>query len=195
MSTMIEPLTFISPLSPQDCIQRLEKLAEKKHFLFSSGRFIIHLKVDAIEASRDSFNLYVLCNPQRFELPAFIFFKLIGEINPTENGTIIKMYLQLHKPFSKAELGFLVFWSFILVLALTGGIIGVLSSTLTQGLFIGLAFALAGIGYAWTLYRTYKLGMTYIPNLVYKTLQQDLSETSQGRDKLPEWVSSLSESQ
>jgi len=193
---MNESLTFISPLSPQDCHQQLEKLAEKRHFHFSSKRFIVHIKINALEAKRDSFNLFVLCSPQRFKLPAFVYFRLIGKIHPAEKGTTVQFRLQLSKPFSKAEWGYLIFWFLILALALAGGIIGILSSNLLQGLFIGLAFIMAGIGYVWILYKTYKFGMAKIPDLVYKALQQDLLAKSQGQDlKTPDWVSSLSESQ
>ena len=60
---MTETFTFLSPLSPQDCKQRLEKLAKKRHFYFSSGSFILHIKIDSIKASQSGFNLFILCSP------------------------------------------------------------------------------------------------------------------------------------
>jgi hypothetical protein len=193
---MNEPFTFVSPLSPQDCNQRLEKLAKKRHFYFSSGSFILHIKIDSIQASEDCFNLFVLCSPERFRSYAFVYFRLIGQIHPSEKGTIIQLRLQLSKPFSKFDWGFLVFSLLIFAFVTFGVIIGILSSNLWEGLFIGLVVGVAGIGYTWQLYKTYKFGAAKILDLVYKTLQQDLSEKSQGQDsKTSDWVSSLSESQ
>jgi hypothetical protein len=192
---MTELLTFVSPLSPQDCNQRLEKLAEKRHFYFSSGSFILHIKIDSIKASQDCFNLFVLCSPERFRNYAFVFFKLIGQIHPSEKGTTIQLRLQLSKPFSKFDWRFLVFSLLIYALAFFGVIIGILSSNLWEGLLIGLVVVVAGIGYAWQLYKTYKFGSAKILGLVYKTLLQDLPEKLQGQDaNTSDWVSSLSES-
>lgn len=193
---MNEPFTFVSPLSPQDCNQRLEKLAKKGHFYFSSGSFILHIQIDSIETSQDCFNLFVVCSPQRFKLHAFVFFKLLGQIHPSEKGSTIQLRLQLAKPFSKFDWGFLVFSLLIYAFAFFGVIIGILSSNLWEGLLIGLVVVVAGIGYAWQIYQTYKLGLAKIPALVYKTLQQNLPEKSQGQDsKTSDWVSSLSESE
>lgn len=193
---MNEPFTFVSPLSTQDCNQRLEKLAKKRHFYFSSGSFILHIQIDSIETSQDCFNLFVLCSPERFRNYAFVFFKLIGQIHPSEKGTTIQLRLQLSKPFSKFDWGFLVFSLLIYALAFFGVIIGILSSNLWEGLLIGLVVVVAGLGYAWILYQTYKFGVAKIPDLVYKALRQDLPAKSQGQDsKTQDWVSSLSESQ
>jgi hypothetical protein len=193
---MTELLTFVSPLSPQDCNQRLEKLAEKRHFYFSSGSFILHIKIDSVKASQDCFNLFVLCDPERFRSYAFVYFKLIGQIYPSEKGTTIQLRLQLSKPFSKFDWGFLVFSLLIFALAFFGVTIGILSSNLREGLLIGFVVFVAGIGYAWQLYKTYKLGVAKIPDLVYKALLQDLPAKSQGQDsKTSDWVSFLSESQ
>jgi hypothetical protein len=192
---MNEPFTFVSPLSPQDCNQRLENLAKKRHFYFSSGSFILHIKIDSIKASQDCFNLFVLCSPERFRNYAFVFFKLIGQIHPSEKGTTIQLRLQLSKPFSKFDWGFLVFSLLIYAFAFFGVTIGILSSNLREGLFIGLVVVVAGIGYAWILYQTYKFGVAKIPDLVYKALHPDLSVKSQDQDsKTPDWLSSLSES-
>jgi hypothetical protein len=193
---MNEPFTFVSPLSPQDCNQRLENLAKKRYFYFSSGSFILHIKIDSIKASLDCFNLFVSCSPERFRNYAFVFFKLVGQIHPSEKGTTIQLRLQVSKPFSKFDWGFLVFSLLIYAFAFFGVIIGILSSNLWEGLFIGLVVVVAGIGYAWQLYKTYKFGIAKIPDLVYKALLQDLPAKSQGQDsKASDWVSSLSESQ
>ena len=193
---MKETVIFVSPLSPQDCNQRLDELAKKRNLYFASKHFVIHINIKALETKRDSFKLSVSCSPQRFEFPAFVFFILFGQIHPAETGTTIQLRLQLSKPFSKFELGYLVFWLLILALAITGGVIGVLSSNLLHGSFIVLAFVATSIGYAWILYQTYKLGMVKILDLVYKALRQEPHENSKGQEsKTPDWVSSLSESQ
>ena len=189
---MDNPLIFTSPLSVLDCVRRLEKLAARKHFYFSSGRFSIHLKIDSIETNGNSFNLFVLCSPHRFELPVFFYFKLSGELRPDEKETAIRLWLQLHKPFSKFERVFLFSWHLFLILALIGGIIGILTSTLVQGTLIGSIFVLAGVFYFWTVYRTYTLGTVRIPNLVYQALRQGLSSPNQSQSSnSPDWLSFL----
>ena len=149
---MTETFTFLSPLSPQDCKQRLQKLAEKRHFYFSSGSFILHIKIDSIKASQDGFNLFILCNPERFSGHAFVFFRLIGHIHPSANGTKVHIRLQLSKPFSKFDWGFLVFSLLISALAFFGVVVAILSSNLWEGLLIGAVIGMAGAGYAWRLY-------------------------------------------
>lgn len=193
---MTETFTFLSPLSPQDCKQRLEKLAKKQHFYFSSGSFILHIKIDSIKASQSGFNLFILCSPERFRGHALVFFRLIGKIHPSEKGTTIQLRLQLSKPFSKFDWGFLVFSLLISALAFFGIVIAILSSNLWEGLLIGAVVGVAGAGYAWRLYQTYLLGAEKIPTLVYQALQQDSPETPQGQDAKPsEWVSTLSDTQ
>lgn len=192
---MTETFTFLSPLSPQDCKQRLEKLAKKQHFYFSSGSFILHVKIDSIKASQSGFNLFILCSPERFRNYALVYFKLLGQIHPSDKGTTIQLLLQLSKPFSKFDWGFLVFSLLIYAFAFFGVTIGIPSSYLWEGLLIGFVVVLAGIGYAWQLYKTYKFGSAKILGLVYKTLLQDLPEKPQGQDaNTSDWVSSLSES-
>jgi hypothetical protein len=193
---MNEPFTFVSPLSPQDCHQRLEKLAKNRHFYFSSGSFILHIKIDSMKASRDGFNLFILCSPERFRNYALVYFKLLGQIQPSDKGTAIQLQLQLSKPFSKSDWGFLVFSLLIYAFAFFGVTIGIRSSCLWEGLFIGFVVVVAGIGYAWQLYKTYKFGSEKILDLVYKALRPNLSAKLQEQDsKKPDWLSSLSESQ
>ena len=171
---MTEPYTFISPLSPQDCYQRLEKLAKKRHFYFSSGGFILHINIDSIEVSENCFNLFIICDPERFKNYAYVYFKLLGEIHPSEEGAIIRLRLQLSKPFSKFYWGFLVFSLLISVLAGFGAIVHILSSNLGEGLLIGCVVAVATLGYAWRIYQTYTLGKTKILDLVCEALQTEV---------------------
>jgi hypothetical protein len=189
---MDKPLIFTTPLSSLDCTWRLEKLVAQKHFYFSSGRLTIHIKIDSVEIKGNSFKLFVLCSPHRFKLPALLYFKLNGELRPTEKETTIQLWLQLHKPFSKAERVILFFWHLCLILALTGGIVGILTSTLMQGILIGLIFVLGGVCYLWILYRTHRLGTTRIANLVYQALRQELFSPNQSQSSnSPDWLSSL----
>jgi hypothetical protein len=173
----------------------LEKLAEKQHFHVSSGNFVLHMKINAIETGNDYVQLLVLCTPQRFKLPAFVFFRLDGQMRRSEDGTLIQLELHVTRPFSQVEWDYLIVWLLILGLALVGGVVGVRSSNLLRGLLIGLAFLAAGLGYGWILYQTYRSGMVKIPVLVYEALRQDLPGTFPGYDaKPPDWASSLSES-
>jgi hypothetical protein len=193
---MSEPLTFTSPLPAPDCIQHLEKLAKKRHFYFSSGSFILHVKIDSIKASQNGFNIFILCSPERFRSHAFVYFKLIGQIYPSEKGTTIQLRLQLSKPFSKFDWGFLVFSLLISALAFFGIVIAILSSNLWEGLLIGVVVGVAGAGYTWQLYKTYKFGTAKILDLVYEALLQVLPAKSEGQDAKPsEWVSTLSDPQ
>jgi hypothetical protein len=143
----------------------------------------------------DTFNLLVRCSRSRFELPIFIYFKLHGEILPAQNGSKINFQMQSHGPISMSDWLFQIFWVFILFLSLAGSIIGIVNSSTPQTYILGFMLALAGFVYLGIFIQTFRLGKTHIPKLLYQSLRE--KETTSSNDlnsKSTEWLSELMDS-
>ncbi len=194
---MNKTFTFDSPFSAQECRQRLEALVGQTHFYFAYGRFKLHLNLLKIEfnARTSSFTLYAQASPQRFDLPAILYFELAGHLQPEANQTKVRFELHMRTPFAKADKMFLLFWSLIVLLAIVGGVIGVLTAAGWESAFIAALFVLGGLGYAWILQRVYKLTMMYLPSLVYQVIGPQLSTSTQSESSsVPDWVANSSKS-
>ena len=80
---------------------------------------------------------------------------------------------------------------YIIAFALMGIVSRVLTSTLIESLsIVVVAVFLAGLGYIWSLYRAYKLGILLIPSLVYQALGQ-VPITSDNNQGPPDWIADL----
>jgi hypothetical protein len=188
---MPTPPHFSSPYAPLAGLQRLEQLAEKQNFYDSCGHFSVHTRIDAIERDGNSFRLFVMCSPQHFRLPAFLFFKLTGKMTPTSEGSRVQLELRLQPPFSTGDRLLFIFWTGTFLLALAG-LIRIATAPASESLLSGFIILLAGMGYLNRLYRTYQLGANHILDLVTQTLQRDPS-TPEKREisGAPEWIDSI----
>jgi hypothetical protein len=149
---MKRPLHFTSPLSPPICVQRLQKLVERKHFYFAAGLVgEVHVMLDSIETSGNSLRLRLTCSSRRSSLLPFIYLQLHGELRSSDGETRIQLRLQSDKPRDTGEWAFLGFWLFVVILALAGGLIRIMTSSPLEGkvsswLCVLLWRSLVGIG-------------------------------------------------
>jgi hypothetical protein len=171
---MAETHTFHSPLSLSACEQRLVVLAARKHYDVTAGRFMVNVRIDAIDiqagAPGRSFRLHSACNSSSFRLPVTVYLKLTGGFQPAESGTLVNFSIRTHRPFNRADWFQDIFWSALVLLALAGGVIGVLLTPPLQSMLIEASFVLAGGVYLWVLNRVRGLAMRSIPELIRQTL-------------------------
>jgi hypothetical protein len=90
---------------------------------------------------------------------------------------------------------FQIFWVFILFLSLAGSIIRIVNSSTPETYILGFMLALAGFVYLGIFIQTFRLGKTHIPKLLYQSLRE--KETTSSNDlnsKSTEWLSELMDS-
>jgi hypothetical protein len=192
---MNRPFTFSSPVSSPDCIQRLQKLVERKHFYVASGLFgVVHVIVESIETSTNSFRLFLKCSTRGDSLLPFIYLRLHGEMRWSNGETKIQLWLKSDQPRSTAEWAFYGFWAVLVTFTLAGGVIGVLTSPPLQGIFIASIYVLAVSGGFWVYRQTYRISVKHLLNLIYHTLRHEGAETQSQETNEVEWLSSLAKS-
>lgn len=192
---MNRPFTFSSPLSSPHCIQRLQKLVERKHFYFPAGLFgVVHVVLDSIETSINSFGLFLKCSTRGDSFLPFIYLTLHGEMRSSNGETRIQLCLKSDQPHSTAEWALYGFWVVLVTFTMAGGVIGILNSPPWQGIFIASMYVLAGIGGFWLYRQTYKISAQHLLNLIYHMLRHDGAETPSQNINEAEWLSSLAKS-
>lgn len=193
---MNRPFTFSSPLSSLNCIQCLQKLVERKHFYVASGPFgVIHIILDSLETSVNSFGLFLKCSTRGDNsLLPFIYIRLHGEMRASNGETKIQLWCKSDQPRSTAEWAFYSFWVVLVTLTMAGGIIGVLTSPPLQDIFISLMYILAVSGGFWVYRQTYRISARHLLRLIYHTLRHEGAETQSQDTREVEWLSSLSKS-
>jgi len=192
---MNRPFTFSSPLSAPDCIQRLQKLVERRDFYVESGHFgVVHVILDSIETSANSFQLFLNCSPRGRSLLPFIYLRLHGEMRSSNDETRIQLWLKSDQPRATAEWAFYGFWVVVVALAMAGGIIGILTSPPLQGIFISLVYVLAVSAGFWVYRQTYRISAKHLLNLIYHTLRHEGVEPQSQETNEVEWLSSLAKS-
>jgi hypothetical protein len=191
----MKPVLFTSPFTAKECIRRVEELAARKRLHISSGGFKTHVLFEAASIDGDTFTLFIRCNRYRFELPSFINFKLDGDITPAPDGSTIQLRMQLHGPITIGEWLYQIFWVFIILLSLTGSLIGILNRPRPQAYVVGLLLALGAIAYLGVLFQTYRTGKIQISRLLYQALQEEASTIGTGLHiEMSEWMSDLLDS-
>lgn len=190
-------LNFTSPFAPPVCVQRLQKLVERRHFYFTE-RLLgeVHVSLDSLETGVNSFRLLLTCSSRSSSFLPFIYLKLHGEMQSSKGETGIQLRLESDKPRDRGEWAFLGFWLFLVIFALAGGFIRIMtSSSPLQGILLALSLVAVLIGGYWVNQQIFKVSVKQFLNLIYHTLRYENSETQSQSTEGVEWLSSLSKSQ
>lgn len=193
---MKRPLYFTSPLSPHTCIQRLQTLVERRNF-YIAANFLgeIHVILDSLTTSMNSFRLLFTCSLRRSSFLPFIYLQLHGEMQSPEGETRLQLQLQSDTPHSAGEWAIWGFWLFLVILALAGGVIRIMTAPTLESIFIALSLAVAIIGGYWVNQKIYKVSVTYLLRMIYQTLRDEDTETQSQNTNEVDWLSSLSKPQ
>lgn len=184
--------TFSSPLSVPDCIQRLQKLVERRDFYVAAGHLgVIHIILDSLETSANSFQLFLRCSERGDSFLPFIYLRLRGEMGASSGETRIQLSCKSDQPRSTADWVFYGFWVVLVVLAMAGGIIAVLTSSPLQGIFIGSICVLAVSGGLWVYRQMYRISVKYLLHLIYLILRHEGAEIQSQDTNEVEWLSFL----
>ena len=187
-------LTYTSTLPLSECIQRLEKLTAQKNYFITVGHSTAHIKIDDIEFntknSKTAFKLHARCAYEE-KYSEFVSLELDGELQSSGNETEMQFRIQLYKPFS-IFWKILALWGILITFALLGILPRISKSKSIDDLYIIVAVVfLACINYSWKLHRSYKLGLSGIPKLVYQVLRHE-PITLDKNQSLPDWIAASS---
>lgn len=173
---MTETISLTSPYKPSRVIQQLINLIEEKRNTITDSRFSMDIEFVSLdhdpEEDETTFHLFVRCTPSYgFSMPAFIFFMVDGEFQPSSSNTTVRLEQRLHAPRAVATWLYLIFWAVMVVIGTIGVFMMASIASPIISILILTVFIAAMVFYGWIVRRVYTLGKTHIPLLIRQVLE------------------------